>query len=99
MVDISIIRRLGWLIVKHEATYLDGKQCHTGFDYYEKNMSKFGTPGRAQSSLDRSCKNLICQEHLEDLEHDQARQGIHSNGPDRAKPVRITGNPQAASVK
>jgi hypothetical protein len=79
--DISIIRRLGWLIVKHEATYLDGKQCHTGFDYYDNDMSKLGTPSCAQSSLDRSSNSPNFQEHLEDLEHDQARhQGIHGNG-------------------
>ena len=75
------IRRLEWQIVKHEATYLNDKQCHTRFDYYEYDMSKLGTPGCAQSSLDRSSTSLSRQENLEDLEHNQARhQGIHSNG-------------------
>ena len=29
----------------HDANQLDGKQRHTGFDYYEYDMPKFGTPG------------------------------------------------------
>ena len=62
--------------IKYGANQLDGKQRHTGFDHYECDMPKFGTPGWTQSSLNRS--NLSFQEHLEDLEHDQARhQGIH----------------------
>jgi hypothetical protein len=41
----------------------------------------YGTPGYAQSSLERSISSIDFQEHLEDLEHDQARhQGIHSHG-------------------
>ena len=64
---------------KHEANQLDGKQQHSGFDYYEYDMLKFVTSGCAQSSLDRS--RLDFQEHLEDLEHDQAcYQGIHGHG-------------------
>ena len=67
--------------VKHDANQLDGKQRHTGFDYYEYDMPKFGTPGWAHSSLNRSHGSLGFQEHLEDLEHDQARhQGIHGHG-------------------
>jgi hypothetical protein len=37
-----------WLvgIRKHDdANQLDDKQRHTGFDYYEYDMPKFGTPG------------------------------------------------------
>ena len=30
--------------LKHEANQLDDKQRHTGFDYYEYDMPKFGTP-------------------------------------------------------
>ena len=76
-------RRLCQQAGKHEANQLDGEQRHTRFDYYEDDMPKFGTPGGwaqwAQLSLDRS--NLYSQEHLEDLEHDQARhQGIHGHG-------------------
>ena len=74
----------------HDANQLDGKQRHTGFDYYEYDMLKFGTPGWAewaQCSLDRSTSSLKAlnfQEHLEDLEHDQARhQGIHDHGCDQ----------------
>ena len=64
---------------KHEANQLDGKQRHTGFNYYEYYMPKFGILGWAQSLLNRNCVNF--QEHLEDLEHDQARhQGIHGHG-------------------
>jgi hypothetical protein len=76
------VRRLGhqWTEVgKHDANQLDGKQRHTGFNYYEYDMSKFGTPGCAQSLLDRNSLNF--QEHLEDPEHDQARhQGINGHG-------------------
>ena len=31
--------RLHWQAVKHDANQLDGKQCHTGFDYYEYDMA------------------------------------------------------------
>ena len=63
----------------HDANQLDGKQRHTGFDYYEYDVPKFGTAGRTQCSLDRSSFNF--QEHLEDLEHDQARyQSIYGHG-------------------
>ena len=40
-------RGLTWYIrhgVKHGANQLDDEQRHTGFDYYECDMSKFGTP-------------------------------------------------------
>ena len=78
VIDISR-RRLHWQVVEHDANQLDGKQRHAGFDYYEHDMPKFGTPGRAQSSVNRS--SLDFQEHLEDLEHDQTRhQGIHGHG-------------------
>ena len=74
----SFIRRQD---VKHEANQLDGKQCHTGFYYYEYDMPEFGTPGWTQSSIDRSHGTFNFQEYLEDLEHDQARhQGIHGHG-------------------
>ena len=67
----------------YDADQLDGKQPHTGFDYYEYDMPKIGTPGwaqRAQCLLDRSSLSNF-QEHLKDLEHDQARhQGIHDHG-------------------
>ena len=64
---------------KHDANQLDGKQRHTGFDYYEYNLPKFGIPGWAQSSLDWNSVDL--QKYLEDLVHDQARhQGIHGHG-------------------
>ena len=44
-------------------------------------MPKFGTPGWAQSSVDRGHGSLDFQEHHEDLEHDQARhQGVHGHG-------------------
>ena len=66
---------------KHDANQLDGKQRHTRFNYYEYDMPKFGTPGWAQSSVDRGHGSLDFQEHHEDLEHDQARhQGIHGHG-------------------
>ena len=66
---------------KHGANQLDDKQRHTRFDYYEYNMLKFGTPSWAQSSLDRSTGSPNFQEHLENLEHDQARhQTIHGHG-------------------
>ena len=66
---------------KHNGNQLDGKERHTGFDYNEYDMPKFGTPGWAQSSLERSHTSLNFQEHLEDLEHDQAcHQGIHDHG-------------------
>ena len=69
----------------HGAKQLDGKQRHTGLDYYEYDMSKFGAPGWAQWAkclLDWSSFNF--QEDLEDLEHDQARrQGIHDHGCDQ----------------
>ena len=29
---------------KHHANQLDDEQGHTGFDYYEYDMPKFGTP-------------------------------------------------------
>ena len=77
MIPTSIIRRLGWSIVKQEATYLDGK--HTGFDYHEYDMSKFGTAGCAQNSLDQIVGTLSAKNTLRIL-NDQARQGIHSNG-------------------
>ena len=79
----------------NDTNQLDGKQCHTGFDYYEQDMLKFGILGRAQAhwaqcSLNRSIRlrltgkqprPLKYQEHLEDFEHDQARhQGIHDHG-------------------
>ena len=74
-----------WVILiqagNHDANQLDGKQRHTGFDYYEYDMPKFtsATPGWAQHFLDRSRFNF--QDHLEDLEHDQARhQSIHDHG-------------------
>ena len=68
-----------WRDGKPEANQLDGKQCHTGFDYYEYNIPKFGTPSRVQSSLDRNRINF--QEQLENLENDQARhQGINGHG-------------------
>ena len=44
-VVISKIRRRGgkqtWIHdrVKHHANQLDDQQCHTGFDYYEYDMS------------------------------------------------------------
>ena len=70
---------------KHGANQLDGEQRQSGFDYYEYNMPKFGTPGWAQwaqCSLDRSSLNF--QEHSEDLEHNEARyQGIDSHGRDQ----------------
>ena len=70
---------LHWQDGKHEANQLDGKQRHTGFDYYEYNMPKFVTPGWVQSSLDWNRINF--QEQLEDLENDQAcHQGIHGHG-------------------
>ena len=71
---IGIRRRLHWQVEKHDANQLDGKQRHTGFDYYEYNMPKFCTPSWApswaQSLLDQSGLNF--QEHLEDFEHYQA---------------------------
>ena len=67
--------------VKHEANQLDGKQRHTGFDYYENDMPEFGTSSWAQGSIDRRHGILNFQEYLEDLEHDQTRhQGIHGHG-------------------
>ena len=58
---------------------LDGKQRHTGFDYYEYDMPKFGIPGWAQGSLDRS--RLNSRRDIEDPEYNHARhQGIHSHG-------------------
>ena len=66
---------------KYDANQLDSKQRHTGFDYYEYSMPKFGAPGWVQSQLDENRFNF--QEHLEDLENDQARhQGIHGHGRD-----------------
>ena len=66
----------------YDANQLDGKQRHTRFNYYEYDVLKFGTPGRAQWAqrlLDGGSLNF--QEHFEDLEHDQARhQGIHDHG-------------------
>ena len=60
---------------KYETNQLDGEQRHTRFDYYEYNVLKFGTP----SWLDQYRINF--QEHLEDLDHDQARhQGVHGHG-------------------
>ena len=41
----GISRPLQWQVGNHEANQLDGKQRHTGFDYYEYDMLKFGTPG------------------------------------------------------
>ena len=73
-----------WLIqriqqYKRNANQLDGKQRYTGFGYYEYDMPKFATPSWAQWSLYRGSLNF--QEHLEDLEHDQARhQGIDDHG-------------------
>ena len=32
----------------HDANQLDGKQRHTGFNYYENDMLKFVTPSWAQ---------------------------------------------------
>ena len=58
---------------KHHVNQLDDKQRHTGFDYYEYDMLKFGIPSWAQFSFDRSTSSLDFQEHREDLEHDQAR--------------------------
>ena len=58
---------------KHDANYLDDKQRHTGFDYHEYGMLKWGTPAWAQRSLNRSASSVNFQEHLEYLEHDQAR--------------------------
>ena len=80
----------------HDANQLDGKQRHIRFNYYEYDMSKFGTPGwEAQRSLDRSRLNL--QEHFEDLEHDQARhQGIHDHGWMRPNLLRVSVFPQRA---
>ena len=57
--------------VKHEANHLDGKQRHTGFDHYDYDMSKFGTPRRTQISINQI--RLYFHEHLEDLDHNQAR--------------------------
>ena len=66
--------------VKQSANQLDDKQRHTRFDYYEHDMSKFGTPSWAQSSLDRSTNSFNFQEHLEDPEYNQARhQAVHSH--------------------
>ena len=36
---------LQWQDVKHDANQMDDKQCHTGFDYYEYDMMKFGAVG------------------------------------------------------
>ena len=69
--------------LKQQSNQLDDKQRHSGFDYYEYNMLKFGTPSGAQSSLDRitSLSSLNFQEYLEDPEHDQPRhQSIHGHG-------------------
>ena len=79
--SIQVRRRLN--VGKHDANQLDGKQRQTGFDYYEYDMpvpkSGTSTTGRAQISLDRISPSF--REHLEDLEHDQARhQGIHGHG-------------------
>ena len=66
---------------KHHANQVNGKQRHSGFDYYyESDMLIIGSPGGwAQFSLDRS--NLYFQERVEDLEYDQARhQGVHGHG-------------------
>ena len=41
----SISRPLHWQVAEHDANQLDGKHCHTGFNYYEYDMPKFGTPG------------------------------------------------------
>jgi hypothetical protein len=60
---------------KHDANQLDCKQRHTGFDYYEYDGPKFGTPG----------SRLNFQEHLDDLEHDRGRHhGIHGHGQGEA---------------
>ena len=77
--QVNSVRQLHWQVGKHDANQLNGKQRHTGFNYYEYGMPKCGTPGWAQSSLDRS------QEHfkVDDFEHDQARhQGIYGHGRD-----------------
>ena len=58
-----------------EANHLDGKQRHAGFNYDEYDVPEFATPGWVQSQLDHNRVNF--QEHLEDLENNQARhQGI-----------------------
>ena len=85
----SIRRPLHWQVGKGDANQLDDEQRQPGFYYYEYDMLKFGTPTWgtwaqtwSRSSLDRiSFKALDFQEHLEDLEQDQARrQGIHGHG-------------------
>ena len=66
---------------KHHANYLDYKQRHTGFDYYEYDMPKFGISSWAQTSIDRSSSCFNFWEHCVDPEHNQARyQAIHSHG-------------------
>ena len=54
--------RTSWMVNK----------SHAGFDYYEHDTPKFGTP-EAQSSLHRS-HNF---RDLEDPEHDDRHQGMH----------------------
>ena len=81
VVKIQSILRLGLHCQngEHEANQLDGKQRHTGFNYNEYDMPKFGILGWAQCLLNWNCVSF--REHLEDLEHDQARhQGIHGHG-------------------
>ena len=84
-----------WYIKQQDPDQLDGKQRHTGFDYYEHDIPKFVTPGWAQSSLDRSRPNS--RRDLEDPEHDHARhQGINGHGrgqtyyKQRVRPVTYT---------
>ena len=85
----SIRQPFRWQVDKDDANQLDDEQRQTRFYYYEYDMLKFGTASWgtwtqtwSQSALDRiSLKALDFQEHLEDLEHDQARcQGIHGHG-------------------
>ena len=75
----NINTRPQWQEVKCDTNQLYGKQRQTGFNYYEHDVPKFRTPGWVQSELDQNRVNL--QEHLENLENDQARhQGIHGHG-------------------
>ena len=76
-----LLHRWDWYDCQHDPKKLDGKQRHTGFDYYEHDSPKIDTPGWAQSSFDRSHKFR----DLEDPEHNHARhQGINGQGRDQS---------------
>ena len=68
---------------------LDGKQRHTGFDYYEYTLPKFVTPGGGWAQW------AHFQENLEYLEHDQACHRVFTT-MNAVKPVISSLDPQRA---